>query len=291
MNIVCRIVALGTIVGLSACASTGATFRSGVGDAFLREAPYYAGAGVSDVGTIAYLPITFQRGATQPASFDVSDKPNTPVANLLADMNRYLADSLAAAVRIVAADTSGRVGVPPNVQFGCERQPQDDCEAPNHDFRLRLAVGRPSQDWIAWEQASLNKTNATRLIVITLEIGNYFPRQVNILGKKEIELGTNYSVSAPWLTGLDKPVSVLQLTGAVMDQQGLAVRIGAEGLVAHRTGIVAAGLGMQALITDDDVERARTARRDDMPGNPLVWKIALRNLVGQLSGHPELSFK
>jgi hypothetical protein len=79
-------------------------------------------------------------------------------------------------------------------------------------------------------------------------------------------------------------VSVVQLTGALIRPDGKAVRIGAEGMLAHRTGLVMSALGAQALISDEDVERLRTSRRSDLPGQPLVWQVALRNLVAQLTG-------
>ena len=88
----------------------------------------------------------------------------------------------------------------------------------------------------------------------------------------------------PWLTSLETPVSVLQLTGAVMGRDGLAVRIGAEGMLARRTGLVMSGLGAQALISDDDVQQLRTLRREDLPGRPLVWQVALGQLVADLAG-------
>ncbi|HZA51832.1 MAG TPA: hypothetical protein VE549_13900 [Myxococcaceae bacterium] len=40
-------------------------------------------------------------------------------------------------------------------------------------------------------------------------------------------------MSLPWLTSLETPVSVLQLTGALIDRSGQAVRIGAEGSAAE----------------------------------------------------------
>lgn len=88
----------------------------------------------------------------------------------------------------------------------------------------------------------------------------------------------------PWLMSLETPVSVLQLTGALIGRAGRAVRIGAEGLLARRTGIIAAGFGAQALVTDEDVEQLRTRRREDLPGRPLVWQVALRTLVERLTG-------
>ena len=35
-------------------------------------------------------------------------------------------------------------------------------------------------------------------------------------------------------------------------------------------------------MSDEDVEQLRTARRDDLPGEPLVWREGLRRLVEQL---------
>jgi hypothetical protein len=86
-------------------------------------------------------------------------------------------------------------------------------------------------------------------------------------------------------------VSVLQLTGALMGPDGLAIRIGAEGLLARRTSLLMSGLGAQALISDEDVEAIRTARREDLPGKPLVWQVAVRELVAELTGRAELAVR
>jgi hypothetical protein len=79
------------------CASTGATFRSGVGDSFLEHPPYYAGVArevvTSDTTRIGHLPIAFQPGASQPAIFDPRSGRNTPVDSLLDEMNGFLDSS------------------------------------------------------------------------------------------------------------------------------------------------------------------------------------------------------
>ncbi|HUF25706.1 MAG TPA: hypothetical protein VMM18_01895 [Gemmatimonadaceae bacterium] len=123
-------------------------------------------------------------------------------------------------------------------------------------------------------------------ILITLEVGQYWTRQVSWRGDKQVELGTGYVQDVPWLTSLDAPVQVLQLTGVRIDRDGLAIRIGAEGLLARRTNLVLSGFGVQSLLSEDDVARVRTMRREDLPGAPLVWQVALRTLVGELSGAP-----
>ena len=50
-----------------------------------------------------------------------------------------------------------------------------------------------------------------------------------------------------------------------------------------RTGLAASGFGLQALIRDEDVETLRQVRREDVPGQPLVWQVAVRNLVAGLA--------
>jgi len=82
---------------------------------------------------------------------------------------------------------------------------------------------------------------------------------------------------------------VVQLTGAVVGRDGKAVRIGAEGMMAKRTNIGLSALGAQMLVSNDDIEKLRSARREDLPGQPLVWQVALRTLVGQLTGRTDLA--
>ena len=172
-------------------------------------------------------------------------------------------------------------GLPPDVMFGCETDATQEC-LPWEIGQpvMRLAVARPSAEWVRWASAVMG--DADVLLVLTLEVGQYLTRQRNILGEKEVELGRGYRVSVPWLTSLETPVSVLQVTGALVDRTGKALRIGAEGLLIRRTSLLASSVGLQALVTDEDLERLRTERRTDLPGRPLVWQAALRNLVSGL---------
>ena len=293
-----RLLTTSALVALcGACATTGATFRSGVGDSFPLHPPYYAGKMVAAGTAIGYFPITFQRGATQPEDFDPKSEAGTPLGLLVADMNRYL-DSLGVAKPL--AENAKVPGTPPDVQFGCIRttspydcDPLDDQQALGRGDRrnLRLAVGRPSEDWSKWAGEQMAGSAVPNALSINLEISDYYIRQTGLAGRKEVELGTGYTISVPWLTGLETPVNVLQLTGALMNADGTALRIGAEGLVARRTGMVVGAIAAQRVITDDDIAQLRNARRGDLPGQPLVWQVALRNLVAELTGRPELAMR
>lgn len=258
----------------------GSTIGSGVGDRYLDMPPYYAGARVPVGTAVAHLPIGFQAGATQPASFDPAASAGSPIDALLREMNAYL-DSLGTTARVAAAPS---IGTPPDVMFGCSDAAGMDCTEPDDVGapQMRLAVARPSAEWTAWLQQTLDSARVDHLLLITLETGEYWPRQRNLLGQKEVRLGTAYTVPVPWLTSLDDPVSVLQLTGALVGRDGKAVRIGAEGLFANPTHILLSGVGVTDMISDEDVERVRTARRDDLADRPLVWQVALRSLVAGL---------
>ena len=143
-------------------ATTGATFRSGVGDAFLEHPPYYAGntreATSRDTTHIGHLPIAFQRGASQPSIFDPRDGSGSAIDRLLEAMNAYL-DSLGVSTRLaegrrVSAVAHAATQHPPDVRFGCTPRldiPGEDC-AERGDSALgrghqtmQLAVGRPSK--------------------------------------------------------------------------------------------------------------------------------------------------
>lgn len=285
---------------LTGCATTGASLGSGVGDRMLEHPPYYAGVAASAAAPagsrIAYLPVAYQRGAAQRDIFDPRADAGTPMRALLDEMNAFL-DSLAAGVRVTNAAADGDASrlVPPDVRFGCATEsgmPDDDCRARGDSALGRkgqtmyLSVGRPSVEWTAWAHDAMRGSAASRLLVITLEVGQYLPRQRGWQGTKQVELGTAHTIGLPWLTSLETPVSVLQFTGAVVDSTGRAHRIGAEGIHARRTRIGISALGAQELITDEDIQRVREERREDLPDRPLAWRVALAQLVEGLTNRP-----
>ena len=271
-----------------------------MGDAFPEHPPYYAGASraaiATDASKLGYLPIAFQRGASQHELFDPSAAPGSPTAALLVEMTAYLDSLLARGTRSVRLSPPTAVGsslVPPDVRFGCvtvSGAPGDDCIVDESSAlgrerpRMLLAVGRQSPEWTARMRDAMSAAGVERTLVITLEVGQMLPRQTGVLGRKGVELGTGNSASLPWLTSLETPVSVLQLTGALVDRQGKAIRIGAEAFMAKRTRFALSAVGAQELLGDEDVAQARRARRVDLPDQPLDWQVALSHLVAQLTG-------
>jgi hypothetical protein len=185
-------------------------------------------------------------------------------------------------------------GTAPDVMFGCAQDALMECATRDADSTLgrrfttmRLAVGRPSSSWVSDARSAARHVDASVILVLSVEIGQYWPRQKGWRGEKGVELGSNHGASLPWLTSLEKPLSVVQVTGALVDAEGKALRIGAEGLYVRPTSIVMSSLGAQQLVTDQDVERLRTLRREDLPGRPLVWQAAVRELVQRLTGRME----
>lgn len=263
---------------LTACA-TGSTLRSGVGDKLLERAPFYAGTLAPDSGArIGHLPVAYQRGSTQPANFEPSGAAGSPVAALLAEMTAFL-DSLGVTSRVATVPA----GTAPDVRFSCETAPTDPDECQTGDGALgrgdivmHLAVGRPSTPWVTNAAAAMDSATVSSLVLVTLEIGQYRIRQRGLRGDKEVELGTNNVVNLPWLTSLETPVAVLQLTGARIGRDGRAMRIGAEGVLARRTSLPISALGAQALISDAEVQQLRD--------EPRLWRNALRELVRGLTG-------
>jgi hypothetical protein len=99
-----------------------------------------------------------------------------------------------------------------------------------------------------------------------------------------VELGSAHRVPLPWLTSLEAPVTVLQLTAALVDREGRAVRIGAEGILPRRTRLLVSAAGAQELLGDEDIRAVGTTRRADLPGQPLAWQVAMRSLVDGVTG-------
>jgi len=181
----------------------------------------------------------------------------------------------------------------PDVYVGNEDSDQSPVVATNaeeNDDRIMIVYRyNPSGKW---KEALLRLANARGVdyvLYITLGFSEYFVRQKNLLGSKELELGTGYVLPVKWLSDLDTPVEVLHVAGALLDKNGKILRAGAEGIVAKQTGFLWSLFDVREMITAEDIEKLlQEERRQDLPDKPLAWQVALQNLVAQLSGRADL---
>ncbi|HMU62633.1 MAG TPA: hypothetical protein PKA66_12685 [Gemmatimonadales bacterium] len=270
------------ILALSAAMAgcAGSTVGSGVGDRFFVQPPYYAGTPNGRALPVGALPVAIQLGNF----FEARSGGDSPLDTLVAGMNARLS----AMEGVVTLEGPALPGAGPDVSLGCELDATGECvlidPADPYAVQLRLAVTRSSGKWITALRERAGASGVDAVLVITLEVGQYWVQQRNALGAKEVRLGTGLVQPVPWLTSLEAPVEVLQLTGALVNPEGRALRIGAEGLLARRTDLVMSGFGAQALLRDDDIRALQSQRRDDLPGHPLVWEAALDLLVQSLLG-------
>lgn len=258
----------------------GSTMGTGVNPKLLRRPPFYAGQATVPTLRVAHVPIA--AGVVEGHADALNAAAGTPAAQLLAQLNAYL-DSLEISSALAVRAAAPRQG--PDVSFGCEMDSFGDCvEAESNQGNMMLQVTRPSGEWVQWLAGELGAADADALLVITLELADYWPRTRGLRADKEVELGTGYTQSLPWLTAIDRPVQVLQLTGALIGADGKAIRIGAEGLLAKRTRLLLGAFGIRELVSDEDIAKLAATRREDLPGQPLVWQAALRSLTEQLTG-------
>jgi hypothetical protein len=171
-----RIRVLVLAAALGGCATTGSTYGSGVGDAFLEHAPFYAGAGVRAVaqGSLGFFPVAYQRGASQPELFD--PEQTQELTSLLQEMSGYLVDVGAGTLLATEAHATRPQGLrPPDVRLGCVTESgmaDDDC-AERTDGALgrgrqpmHLAVGRPSPAWVGWAAAAMTDAGVEHALVL-----------------------------------------------------------------------------------------------------------------------------
>jgi hypothetical protein len=199
----------------------------------------------------------------------------------------------------VSAVASRAANAPPDVRFGCVTPPGaplDECAASKDSvlgratYAMQLAVGRPSAEWIAWIGDVARERGTDAVLVVSLEPAQYLPRQVGLRGDKQVELGARHVVELPWLTAVDAPVAVLQLTGALVRPDGRAIRIAAEGIMVRRSSLAAGAFGLQRALTPQDLRDALSHRREELPGAPLAWQVALDELVRHLTGRTTVAY-
>jgi hypothetical protein len=263
-----RFVALILVLGMADAARAATTRGS------FDRAPFYDGKG-GFTPPVAYVPIAFR---TESGSLDPTPEKSPALGGLL--------DSLATEIPRMGSlrPLPGDVGSDraPDIRFGVRRGGTGDDGMPRaptevdtrEPRRMAFEVEGPSKQWRERVRSAAGDSIGA-VIVVQLGFDEYWVRQASWKGNKAIELGTGRSTPVAWLTSLDDPVQVLQLTGALMNRDGKILRVGAEGLIARRTGMTASVAGVQEILTEDDL----AALFEAAPGQAPVWRTALRSLV------------
>ena len=258
------------------------------------KAPYYHGKRPPVGARIAWLPV--MTPATRAAFTKRGDAPSGTMQALLDTLNASLAAMLKGAPRVSDDRLATLVEGAPEIRFGCEQELFGEavrtgkwyhsagCVEPEDKTNLHnsLWIQTGTKDWRKRAATAMAGDSADYLLMLSLRIGDQYPWSG--WSGKGVRLGSGYDATLPWLSAVDRPVTVVQLVGTVVDREGKIVRSGAEGLLASKPGALATLLGGQQAVSDRQLaELVFATRRDDLPGQPLAWEIALRTLVSELT--------
>lgn len=267
-------------LSLAACALFKG-FRSGRG-VVVEKPPYFKNFGkISTQGAkIGHLPIMLDKRAGDPTSQNVSQA-------LLAEMNSFLAG---AGWTIKMEPINLPLSEAPDLYFGNPamfRSPVNSSSYEEPDQvrpPMVLFYRNASKEWKTKLTEVAETNNVDYVLFTTIGLSEYFIRQTNLLGKKELALGNGYRVPIKWLTSLEDPIEVLHITGALLDKTGKILRVGAEGIIAAKpASILESAINLQNMISEDEIKRVMAeVYRDDLPGKPLAYHAALQNLVAHL---------
>lgn len=241
---------------------------------------------VTDSGDVLVLPVGLddpRNRADWPAGRDAALQP------LLAAMNAYFSDRhCCALLDHRALEAAGA----PYLYLGSAES--DDTPAPAAIERspgaeypsMVLYLEKPSAAWKHALAGLLKEHGSSSALWLAVGIAEYPKADRGAFGK-QVHLGTGYSRPIDFLSAVDKPVEVVQITGALFDAQGNLVRAGGEGFYASDTLFRYQIFDVTQTIDHGKIARlVAEERRTDLPGAPLAWEVALRNLVEGLTAAP-----
>lgn len=251
-----------------------------------RRPPHYAGKAPAAAPALARGPIltgsSFVQPGPQRALLEVIEAHRASFEAALDSLAGPVAAGLAA--DFAAGAPAVYAGSPDGFHAPERLGPEDDKELPRDAVYLRITD--PDGDWKKRVRAAAAESGATHVLMVALELSDYPVSQKNWKGSKAVDLAAGHTMPVPWLTSLDRPVEVVQWTGALYRADGRFVRGGAEAFAALRTRFMESAAGLQRTMTADTLEEALTTTREDMPGAPEAWRAALANLVAELLGRP-----
>lgn len=215
------------------------------------RAPFYDGKVPGGIARVAHAPVGYRSDA---GSLDLTPVTSPALAAMMDSLRAELDRMRPGLALTFEAPGSGS----PDISFGARRGgvgadgvPLSPTEVdPREPRRMAFDVETPGKTW----RERVREAGAPEaVLVLQLGFGDLWARQADWKGNKQIEIGTGRKVAVPWLTSLDDPVQVLQLTGALVSRDGRLLRVGAEGIAARRTGMGASVLGAQEVFSEADL--------------------------------------
>jgi len=250
----------------------------------LNGEPYYKSyRKTAPAGELVTLPVRLNPGADD--DFGDLGRPQS-LRLLLDELNRHLATlEWARTLDVELADEGA-----PEVYVGSadgEHAPAAaamEMSGPDERAPMIIHLQFPSTAWRQALGTALADRGAKGALVLKLGFSE-FSKSYKGTFKKRVVLGTGYETDIRFLSAELEPVHVLYLTGALVDLEGKVVRAGAEGILSEDTPFWAQSIGAQKEIDTDMLLRLLDEeRREDLPGKPLKWQVALENLLAQLLG-------
>lgn len=236
---------------------------------------------------ILHAPITLDRQMSEEFFYKGREKILKP---LLQSMNSYI-DSLGWSQNLNLPDQMPRKGEPYLFVGSSEAEtapPVTQMMREDHDMYPPMAMylEKPAKDWEKVYKGIMDEEKGEYSLHIWVGLTEY-PKANKGLFKKKVVLGTDYEREIRFLSAVDKPVEVLQVTGILLDNEGRVIRAGAEGFLHEDSPFWVQALNAGTTVDDNAITKLHEEqRRADLPGNPLAWKVALYNLLEQLLQRP-----
>lgn len=243
---------------------------------------------ITESSRIVHAPVMFDKEMSEEFFYQNREVILQPLMEI---MNQYL-DSLAWSEPIAVAVQNN--GLPWLFVGSSEAEtapPATMMMRDEHDEYppMALYLDKPTREWRQSFTGMMNEEQADYAILLWLGLTEY-PKADKGLFKKKVVLGTGYEREIRFLSAVDKPVEVLQLTGVLLDKNGNVVRAGAEGFLHEDSPFWVQVLEAGTTVDDRAIRKLFTEEvREDLPGRPLAWKVAVENLVKQLTQRNRIS--
>ncbi len=152
---------------------------------------------------------------------------------------------------------------------------------------MAMHVDKAGKEWKTALEQQMNEAGTEYVLAFWIGFNEY-PKANKGLFKKKVMLGTDYEPEIRFLSGELEPVEVLQISGMLLDKKGNIIRAGGEAFLYEDSPFRVQVLGASTAIDDQTLQQSITEiRRDDLPGRPLAWRVAIYNLLEQLTQRPK----